>query len=96
LHPNPLLFRIDFNHLLANPDIDVLFFLKLSGGARNQIIDVVDDTADVIRNSSCGVRGIITPLESDNLNFRIVATGLGRCAHAGSIPANDKKAFFAH
>jgi hypothetical protein len=55
LHLHPLLLRIDLKYLVPDPGINALFFLKFPGGPRNQIIDIVDNTADVIRNSSCGI-----------------------------------------
>jgi hypothetical protein len=96
LHLHPLLFRIDFKHLVSNPDINILFFLKFPGSPRNQIIQVVDNTADVIRNSSCGVGCKSAPLKSDNFQFRVATTGLGSRTHAGSIPPDDNKTFFVH
>jgi hypothetical protein len=96
LHLNPLLLWIDFKHLVPNSGIDMLFFLKFFGGPRNQIIDIVDNTADVIRNSSCGIGRISAPLKSDNFQVRAATPGLGSRAHAGGIPADNNKAFFAH
>jgi hypothetical protein len=55
LHLQPLLLWIDFKRLVPNPGINALLFLKLPGGPSNQIIDIVDNTADVIRNASCGI-----------------------------------------
>jgi hypothetical protein len=55
MHLHPLLPRIDLKYLVPNPGVNALFFLKFPGGTRNQIIDIVDNTADVIWNSSCGI-----------------------------------------
>jgi hypothetical protein len=52
VHLHPLLFRIDGDCFVPDPDIDVLFFLKFPGRPRNQVIQFVDNTADIIWNSS--------------------------------------------
>jgi hypothetical protein len=55
LYLHPLLLRIDLNHLVPNASVNALFFLKFPGGPRNQIVDIVDNTADVIWNASCRI-----------------------------------------
>jgi hypothetical protein len=49
--------------------VDVLLVAERLGGTRNQRFNVVDNLADVIWNSSGGVRCVRTTLKSHDLQF---------------------------
>jgi len=68
----------------------------LFGGAQDETVDVVDDTADVERDASGGVRYIRRPLEDDDLHIRGTTAGLSGGAHARRISPYDDEFSSCH
>ena len=93
-HPPPI--EVDGLDFMERAGVDVLLLTEGLGGTRNQCLNVVDNLADVIRNSSGGVGRVRTALKSDDLQFWSAPTRLRRRAHTCRIAANDKKPLFGH
>jgi hypothetical protein len=54
---------------MQNSDLDVLFFLKFLRSPRNQLIDIADNTADIIGDPSGGVRCIFAAFECEDFKI---------------------------
>jgi hypothetical protein len=76
--------------------VDVLLLTKGLRGTRNQCLNVVDNLADVIGNSSSGVGRVRTALKSDNLQFWSAPTRLRGRAHTCRIAANDDESLCSY
>ena len=95
-HLDPALFRIDFEHLVQNAHLDILLAEECLRCSGNQFIQVVDNTADIVRDSSSGVGCIRPAFESQDFKIGIPPPCLGCRTHAGGIPPDDDQTLFAH
>lgn len=88
--------RIDFFHFVANAYVDSLPLTEPFGSADNQRVFLVDNTADVVRDSSGRIGCMRTPLEDYDIKSGISAFRLGRGAHSSRISADNNKPFRCH
>ncbi len=85
--------KVDRRHLVSGTDVDPQPIAELLRGARNELVDALDLTADEVGDAARGVRGVPTPLERDDLHVVALLADLRERSHAARIPADDHEPF---
>jgi hypothetical protein len=73
---NPAILDVNFSDLVKGPGVYVPFFSEFFGCDGNQGINIVDNTANVVRDASGRVRGVWTALENDDCKILSAAASL--------------------
>jgi hypothetical protein len=89
-------FNAVINPFIADFDLNVLLLFKCPGGPGHQMLDVVDNLADVIGYTSGGIRRIGASLIGCDIKLGILPACLRSGRHAGGIPTDHQKALSGH
>lgn len=92
-YQNPLLCRVDDGNLVPGTDIDVLFIAKLLRCSGDKCLFPVNQTGDVIGNSSGRKRGMGAALKNRYVGLRLQSANLRCSAHSGRIATYDNEHF---
>jgi hypothetical protein len=93
---DPAILNVDFRDLVKGPGVNVSLFPEFFRCDGDEGLQVVDDTADIVRDASGRVRGVWTALEDDDCQILSVAAGLRGRAHSSRIPSDDDKPLLVH
>lgn len=93
---NPAILDVDFRDLVKDPGVNISLFPEFFRCDGNEGLQVVDDTADIIGDTSGRVGGVRAALENDNLKILSAAPGLRSRAHSRCIPSDNDKPFLVH
>jgi hypothetical protein len=81
---------------MQNAGVDAIFVAEYFGRDGDELLDVVDNLADIVGNASGRIGRMGSFLEGDNLQIRFKPLCLGRRTHPRCVPADDNKSFFRH
>jgi hypothetical protein len=90
---DPAVFRIDFDDFMKDAGINAVLVPKGIRRDGDELIDVVDNLADIIGNASGRIGRVGSFLECDDVQIGPEPLCLGRRAHPRGIPAYDDKSF---
>jgi len=80
--------QVQPEHLCEQADLDALAF-EGGGFAMDELLDIVDDPADVVGDASAGVRDVPTALEDDDTEGAITPSHLRGRAHPRGVAADN-------
>jgi hypothetical protein len=73
---DPAIPEVDFRDLMKGSGVNVPLFPEFFRCDGDEGLEVVDDTADVVRDASGRVRGVRASLEDNDFQILSVAAGL--------------------
>ncbi len=73
--------------------VDILLFPGDLGSAIDQNLGLVDNPADIVRDSSCSIRGARAALENNDIKLGASPASLRGGAHPCSIPSDYNQPF---
>jgi hypothetical protein len=83
--------QVDPRHLVPDAHVDQRLVTVFLCRPDDELLDVVDLTADDVRDAARGVAGPFGLLERDDLEGRIESPGLRRGGHAPGIAPDDRQ-----
>ncbi len=95
LGASPLM--VDGGHFVMNAHLDA-FFLRLGGGARDQVLELAYPAPDDVGHSARAIRDVTAFFKDRDLELGVLALGFGRRAHPPGYPADHDQPFcrFCH
>jgi hypothetical protein len=93
---DPAILDVDFHDLVKDPGINVPLFPEFFRCDGNEGFQVVDDTADVVRDASGRVRYVRAALEDHDFQILSSSAGLRSRAHSSRIPSDNDKPLLVH
>jgi len=81
---------------VENAGVNIVLFAEGLRPASDELVNVVGNPADEVRDRSGGVRRVWPPLKYGDLQVGAAAPRLRRGAHPRCITSNDYQPFFAH